>query len=146
VICRWCDLLEGARPVVYEEKAYVLLAPGAGRCARNNLTLIPRSHVAVITELPAEEMTAVLAGLSKLSSLLRQAYGVDRVDIWAHPKNASRRAGHLHFHPVPKTVTGVPVNAGAVDDPLIDEVVRGMAEGMTTERIAHRRRDQRPTR
>jgi diadenosine tetraphosphate (Ap4A) HIT family hydrolase len=129
VSCRWCDLLEAVRPVVYEEEAYVLLTSGVDWCARNNLTLMPKSHVEVITELPAEEMTAVLAGLSKLSSLLRQAYGVDRVDIWAHPKNPFRHTGHLHFHPVPKTVTGIPVNADPVDGPLMDEVVRVMARG-----------------
>jgi diadenosine tetraphosphate (Ap4A) HIT family hydrolase len=128
VNCPWCDLLQ-TQDFLYQEESFVLLSPGAARCARNQLTLLPRTHVSVLTEMPAREMTAVLAGLSRLSAVLRRVCGVDTVELWSHPKYPSRRAGHLHFHPAPKSVA--PTGAEPVAGAVVEEIARAMSEGLT---------------
>jgi diadenosine tetraphosphate (Ap4A) HIT family hydrolase len=101
VKCRWCRWLETTSPVLHEDETFLVLAPGAERCARNRLTLLPKTHVSALTDLSPDAMVAVLAGLSKLSMVVRETCGLDDVDIHAHPADASRHHGHLHFHPAP---------------------------------------------
>jgi diadenosine tetraphosphate (Ap4A) HIT family hydrolase len=100
VTCRWCKWLDTAWPVLYEDETFVVLAPGAEHCTRNRLTLLPRVHVPVLTELPQAAMGDVLAGLSRLSLAVRTTCGVDDVAIQSHPADASHPDGHVHFHPV----------------------------------------------
>jgi len=100
VTCCWCEWLETTWPVVFEDAAFVVLAPGAERCTRNSLTLVPRAHAPLLTELSAHDMADVLAGLSRLSLAVRRACGLHRVEIQTHPADVSGRGGHVHFHPV----------------------------------------------
>jgi len=100
VTCCWCEWLETTWPVVFEDAAFVVLAPGAERCTRNSLTLVPRAHAPLLTELSAADMADVLAGLSKLSLAVRRTCGLHDVEIQTHPADVSGREGHVHFHPV----------------------------------------------
>jgi hypothetical protein len=99
VTCCWCEWLDTAWPVLYEEAAFVVLAPGAERCTRDSLTLVPKTHTPVLAELSPDQMADVLAGLSKLARAVRQTCAVDDVGIETHP-NRQVEGGHVHFHPV----------------------------------------------
>jgi diadenosine tetraphosphate (Ap4A) HIT family hydrolase len=100
VTCSWCEWLGTNWPVLHEDETFVVLAPGVGGCARNGLTLLPKAHVPVLTELTPHAMTAVLAGLSRLSLAVRQTCGLDDLEIRTHPAVDERGDGHMHFHPV----------------------------------------------
>jgi diadenosine tetraphosphate (Ap4A) HIT family hydrolase len=96
-------LIDASDHVLYEDVAYVVVGPGASRCARGHFTLVPRTHVSVLAELDAGEMAAVLAGLSKLSKAVKEVCGVADVDLWAHPLHAAGSRTHLHFHAATKS-------------------------------------------
>jgi len=109
--CSWCELLlEATTPVLYEEAAFVVVAPRPDLREREYLTVVPRAHVARIGELEPEEMASVLAGLSRLVLGMKRTYHVDEVEVRPHPKPPSGH-GHLHFHLIPKAV---PVEQGGV--------------------------------
>jgi diadenosine tetraphosphate (Ap4A) HIT family hydrolase len=134
VICCWCEWLETTWPIVYEEDAFVVLGPGSERCRRNNLTLVPKTHASLLTDLPPRAMADVLAGLSKLSLAVRTTCGWDEVEITTHPADISGQGGHVHFHPV---LTGHPqaVPAGSPGEQEVGErVVLAIADA-----IAHPR-------
>jgi len=99
VICRWCEWLETAGPVLHEDETFVVLAPGAERCSRHRLTLLPKAHGAVLTELSPDAMVAVLAGLSRLSLAIRQTCGLDDIAIQPHHADPWDGEEHVHFHP-----------------------------------------------
>ena len=96
VACRWCRLLGSEGGMVYDDPTFVVVATPARRRGRS-LTLVPRAHVNVVTELPLPEMAAVLGGLSRASDLLRHNSGGAGVQINAHPSSARLGHGHLHF-------------------------------------------------
>ena len=98
--CCWCEWLETGWPVLHEDDAFVVLAPGVGSCSRTGLTLLPRAHVPVLSELAPDAMASVLAGLSRLSRAVRQTCGLDDLAIHTHPADGPDLEGHLHFHPV----------------------------------------------
>jgi len=99
VTCRWCKWLETAWPVLHEDETFVVLGPGAERCSRNRLTLFPKTHAPVLTELSPDAMVAVLAGLSRLSLAIRQTSGLDHIAIQTHPADPWDGEEHMHFHP-----------------------------------------------
>lgn len=99
--CRWCRLVESGDHVVYDCPAFVLLE-GPSRRRGGYLTLVTRAHASLLTELPAREMAAVLAGLTKASERMRGASGSDGVQIRPHPSGAGGARGHLHFQLVPE--------------------------------------------
>ncbi len=78
----------------------MVLAPGAEGCTGDGLTLVPKTHAPVLTDLSPDAMAAVLAGISRLSLAVRQTCGLDDVEIQAHPADASGPDAHVHFHPV----------------------------------------------
>ena len=92
--CFWCQQPESIGSVLFEEDSFVVFAPGAASCAPKSLTLVPRIHVAVLTELPAHGMADVLAGLSKLAST---ATRVEQFKVVTHVEPT---CGHVHFHPM----------------------------------------------
>jgi diadenosine tetraphosphate (Ap4A) HIT family hydrolase len=94
--CQWCLPLGSEGRAIYDEPAFVVaeLPPGSGR---RSLLLVPRAHVNVVTELPRSEMAAVLAGLSRASTLLRQTSGASDVQIHPRSGSDSRGGGHLRF-------------------------------------------------
>jgi diadenosine tetraphosphate (Ap4A) HIT family hydrolase len=96
VACRWCRLLGSQGRTVYDEPAFVVVETPARR-RRRSLTLVPRAHVNVVTELPLPEMAAVLAGLSRASDFLRHSSGGAGVRINAHPRSGRPADGHVHF-------------------------------------------------
>lgn len=102
--CRWCQVVEFDEHIRYEEAAFVLVERGAHRTA-GALTLVPRQHVSMLTDLPSPEMAAVLGGLSRATGWLRDESGPCRVEVRVHP-HGTRRSGHLHFHLVLTPVAG----------------------------------------
>ena len=131
MICCWCEWLEATLPIVYEEEAFVVLGPGSERCRRNNLTLVPKTHASLLTDLPARAMADVLAGLSKLSLAVRTTCGLDDVEITTHPADISGQGGHVHFHPVltayPQTVS----NGNQREQEVGEEVVLAIADAIS---------------
>jgi diadenosine tetraphosphate (Ap4A) HIT family hydrolase len=122
--CRWCLLLGSEGHTVHDEPAFVVeqLRPGSGRPC---LTLVPRAHVNVMTELPRPEMAAVLAGLSRASTLLRQSSGAPAVQI-----HARSRCGHLYFELEPAHSGNSPLEGDPADDGRPrDEVPGGFVTG-----------------
>lgn len=93
--CRWCEWLEESGDGVGEEAAFVIGIPDADHGVRDGVTLLPKRHVATLAELRPEAMADVLAGLSKLSTTVRQASGRDAVEIRAHRCDGG--LDHVHF-------------------------------------------------
>ncbi|MGH9106467.1 MAG: HIT family protein [Acidimicrobiales bacterium] len=98
--CHWCALVRSGRYCLEQTPGFVVLKADAPRCS--NVTLVPREHVSVLTDLPGPEMALVLAGLSRTSNALRQEEGPCGVEVRAHPAGTSAQGGHLHFHLVPQ--------------------------------------------
>jgi diadenosine tetraphosphate (Ap4A) HIT family hydrolase len=94
--CRWCRLVESGDHVVYDGPSFVLIE-GASRRRGGYLTLVTRAHASLLSELPAREMAAVLAGLTKALERLRGASGSDDIQIRPHPSGAGGARGHLHL-------------------------------------------------
>jgi diadenosine tetraphosphate (Ap4A) HIT family hydrolase len=111
--CRWCRLVESGDHVVFDGPAFVLLE-GPSRRRGGYITLVTRAHASLLTELPAHEMAAVLAGLTKASERMRGTSGTDGIQIRPHPSGASGGRGHLHFQLVPE----VPGARRPFDEPL----------------------------
>ncbi len=99
--CRWCRLVESADHVVVDEPAFVVLE-SSSRSRGSYLMLVTRAHANVITQLPLDQVGAVLAGLTRASDRLTQTSGSDRVNIYAHPVGRRGGRGHLHFRLVPE--------------------------------------------
>jgi len=97
--CRWCEMVEAGASVLVADPAFVIVDPEGIGCAHGNLTLVPRAHVSVLSELGSEEMAAVLAGLSRLLTAIKRASQVTSVEVQAHPEHATEPT-HLHFHVV----------------------------------------------
>ena len=96
VACRWCRWLGAQGATVIDDPAFVVVETPTrrrGRC----LTLVPRAHVNVVTELPLPQMAAVLAGLSRASDVLRYSSGEAGVQVNALPHSGSPDGEHLHF-------------------------------------------------
>ncbi len=127
--CRWCEWLETARPVLYEERSFAVLVPDADHCA-GSLTLVPKNHVPVLTELEPEIMADVLAGLSTLMLAVRQTYGLNDVEIRTHHSEVPGRGGHVHFHPI---LTNTSLTVAAKHD-AEREVARVLTEANTHSR------------
>lgn len=108
--CTWCALVHSGCGVLYECDDFSLIVPAASGCPDSALTLVPRAHVAVLTDLDPGAMAAVLAGLTRI----RGAMGpVQDLHMTAH---LDADAAHVHFHPTvnPLNVVGERV---AVDVP-----------------------------
>ena len=88
--------------VVYEDPTFVVLASGVSECAHGHMTVLPKAHVSVLTELTAEDMSSVLAGLSRLVQTIKEAQDAQDVQVVAHPELPERQHEHLHFHLVPE--------------------------------------------
>lgn len=90
--CRLCKRAGFGHQVVEEQAEFILLKPvakqGAGR-----RTLVPRAHVRDLTELPAPQMAAVLAGLAWVSASLRRETGLTEVEIRIQPGDACQALG-----------------------------------------------------
>lgn len=99
--CDWCQEPESIGSVLHEEDSFVLYAPGAASCAPDSLTLVPREHVANLTELSPDGMAAVLAGLSMLA---REVNPDEQFTVVTH---ADLDGGHVHFHPTTSRLLGV---------------------------------------
>lgn len=100
-ICAWCQKPESIGSVLYEEDSFVLYAPGAASCAPESLTLVPREHVANLTELSPDGMAAVLAALSMLAG------DVDASEQFTVVTHADLDGGHVHFHPTTSRLASV---------------------------------------
>jgi diadenosine tetraphosphate (Ap4A) HIT family hydrolase len=100
VTCVWCQQPESIGSVLYEEESFVLLEPGAASCAPDSLTLVPRAHVAVLTELSPDDMAGVLAGLSRLA---RDVPPMEQFTVVTHTE---LDGGHVHFHPSTSRLVG----------------------------------------
>jgi len=90
--CTWCDLIESGQRAVYEEPALVMFDTST-QPTSSRLTLVPRAHVSVVTELPVPAMAAVLAGLAR-------ATGPDSgraVQVSPKPDELCLDHAHLHF-------------------------------------------------
>jgi len=105
--CPWCREVSSRGHITHEEAAFVILDAAARRSGRN-LTLVPKTHVGTLTELPAPEVAALLAGLSRAADDLRRSAGTSRVDIQAHPSDGANSGAHLYFDLVPEPVPAPP--------------------------------------
>jgi len=124
--CQWCSMLAEAASatVLVEDAAFVIVDPGQMCCPGGVLTLVPRSHVSVLSELDSAEMAAVLAGLSRLLGAMKRVSRGSRVELRAHPKRAVEGT-HLHFHAMDEGH-----DAAAEVGPHAEQV-RGILEAMT---------------
>ena len=91
--CSWCQEPESIGSILYEEESFVLFAPGVAPCAPDSLTLLPRAHIAVLTELSTEGVASVLAELSRFA---RAVTPTEQFTVVTH---TDRDSGHVHFHP-----------------------------------------------
>ena len=143
--CRWCDLAhsptphdlgqwasgeDGLRPLdldgdgrsaAYESQAEEAAFVAFGDVSDSpgllgGLTLVPRKHVRVLTELPSPEMAEVLAGLSSAAAALEKLPGVDRIEIHADTDDPAGEGEHVRFRVEPVVVIANETGGSTCDD------------------------------
>lgn len=135
--CPWCDLASahGAHgPALNQADEPVFVVWGGpagypgdgddsidgsitvGLVGLRGLTLVPRKHVRTLTELPAQEMADVLAGLSRAAAAVRKLSGVGQVEIRTDLDGLEVGREHVHFHVEPVVVLSDEAAGGALDE------------------------------
>ena len=123
--CRWCRLVETEEHVLYDEPAFVVVEP-LPRARGGYLTLVPKTHVGVITELPLPQMAAILAGLSRASDRMKGSAS-GGVQVRPHPSGSRRARGHVHFNLMPvattsKKASDAPVSSSSPFASLVEAI------------------------
>lgn len=128
--CPWCDLASAHGPALSQADEPVFVVWGGpagypgdgddsitvGLVGLRGLTLVPRKHVRTLTELPAEEMADVLAGLSRATAAVRELSGVGQVEIRTDLDGLEVEREHVHFHVEPVVVLSDGAAGGALDE------------------------------
>lgn len=108
--CFFCQIASGQVPArkVYED-ANVIGILDIKPAAPGHILLLPKQHVAVLPQLPAEGIASLALASQKLSKAMLQVLGCDGTSIFlANGAAAGQRAPHLIMHVIPrKTEDGI---------------------------------------
>ncbi len=131
--CVFCKIVSGDFPAtkVLETPAAIAfldiapLAPG-------HTLLVPKTHVADVTQIPPEELSHLLDALPRLARSIQRVTGATGLNIL---QNNGRSAGqlvfHLHFHLIPRREgdgLGYRWNAGQYSAGEAAELQRNLVE------------------
>ena len=122
--CTWCAVVKSGSGVLYECEAFSLIGPVAAECPSSPLTLVPRAHVAVLTDLDPAAMAAVLAGLTRIKEAVGPA---DALHLFAH---LDAKAAHVHVHPTVSTLQVVGKAAKPVGRPDRSRLIETMVAAL----------------
>ena len=97
--CLFCKIIKGEIPskTIYEDelvKVFLDINPKTdGHCL-----MIPKSHIEEIDEITPELITHMLMVTKKISKLLKEKLGMDKLAIM----RIGQDVNHLHFHLIPQ--------------------------------------------
>jgi len=102
--CVFCKIVEGTIPStkVYEDDnvlAFLDISPGN----KGHTLVVPKGHYQKLTDIPAEELSAVMLIVQKLSQPVADAVGAPAYNIeQANGGEAGQVVPHAHFHIIPR--------------------------------------------
>ncbi|HQT45295.1 MAG TPA: HIT family protein [Candidatus Micrarchaeota archaeon] len=103
--CIFCKIVAGKMPSskIYEDNHTVAVLDIFPACPGHTL-VIPKDHHADFFDTPAATLAHVAHASKKVAHRLREALGVDSVNIINNSgANAGQVVFHLHFHVVPRS-------------------------------------------
>lgn len=102
--CIFCKIIAGEVPSykVYEDDktfAFFDIYPANGF----HTLVIPKNHYRDIYDIPAEDLTAIMATVKKITTLYKEKLGIENVQIInSSGSQAQQDVFHIHFHIVPR--------------------------------------------
>ncbi|SDC93845.1 HIT family protein [Rhodococcus tukisamuensis] len=101
--CAFCDVVDRSAPahIVFEDADTVAFLDRRP-VFKGHVLLVPRRHVAVLADLPAELIAPLFAVAQRLSSTVVDALGAQGSFV-AVNNVVSQSVPHLHVHVVPRT-------------------------------------------
>ena len=109
--CVFCKIIAGAIPAtkIYEDDqtlAFLDIAP----FEKGHVLVVPKRHAPMLTDLPAEDLQAVIRVTQKVGACLLARLPCDGFNVFQNNGAcASQTVPHVHFHVVPRH-NGQPLN------------------------------------
>ncbi len=102
--CIFCKIASGQIGVMKVLEDQVCLAfLDIGPLAEGHVLLIPKTHVATVDELSADQAAAVLRHLPALVAAVRKATGCEGVNVLQNNGRVAHQAVmHMHVHVIPR--------------------------------------------
>jgi diadenosine tetraphosphate (Ap4A) HIT family hydrolase len=102
--CSFCEL-SPERNVVIEDGKLAYVMPSNPRLMKDHLLVVPKRHVANISELSVEERNEIWDLILKFQKILLDTYtGCDiRQHFRPFLKDSDVKVSHIHFHLLPRT-------------------------------------------
>jgi len=100
--CVFCEIVDGTRPaaVVASDDAAVAFLD-ARPVFRGHVLVVPRAHVATLTDLSADALPAYFAAVQRLARAVETGLEADGTFVAMNNK-VSQSVAHLHTHVVPR--------------------------------------------
>ena len=136
--CIFCSIVAGDMPCarVHEDEqcvAFMDIHP----LQRGHILVIPRKHYELLTDMPADEASALAAVLPRLARAVVAATGAEGFNILqANGSCAGQVVSHVHFHIIPRRVgdgLGFRWNAGEYREGEMEKYRRGIQEALEDE-------------
>ena len=102
--CLFCKIIAGQIPDyrIYEDD-YVVALLDLHPCSKGHTIVIPKKHIADLSGVLAEEMSAVSAGVLNVYKLVSQKIKPDAMNIGINNgKAAGQAVPHMHWHIIPR--------------------------------------------
>jgi histidine triad (HIT) family protein len=100
--CAFCEIVSGARPaaiVAGDDAAVAFL--DARPVFKGHVLVVPRAHVATLTDLPAGALGPFFAAVQRFARAVEVGLGADGTFVAMNNK-VSQSVAHLHAHVVPR--------------------------------------------
>jgi histidine triad (HIT) family protein len=100
--CVFCEIVDGTRPaavVATDEAAVAFL--DARPVFKGHTLVVPRAHVATLTDLPAGDLGPYFATVQRLARAVETGLEADGTFVAMNNK-VSQSVAHLHTHVVPR--------------------------------------------
>jgi histidine triad (HIT) family protein len=100
--CVFCEIIDGTRPaaiVASDEAAVAFL--DARPVFKGHTLVVPRAHVATLTDLPAVDLGPYFASVQRLARAVEVGLEADGTFVAMNNK-VSQSVAHLHTHVVPR--------------------------------------------
>jgi len=102
--CVFCKIIAGVIPAakIYEDAqtlAFLDIAP----FEKGHVLVVPKRHAPMLTDLPAEDLQAVILVTQKIGACLLERLPCDGFNVFQNNGAcASQTVPHVHFHVVPR--------------------------------------------
>lgn len=102
--CVFCQIIAGDLPshTVYENES-VLAIMDLRQANPGHVLVIPKLHVPMIYELPADIGADIMACVIEMSKAVKDAFDAEGMSIWqSNGECAGQEVPHVHFHVHPR--------------------------------------------